>query len=177
MTYVVWQISYATVSDSSQPYFTAIPLLLPWLSRSVLVVAMVSASAMRDICSIRVKPGRLEWRRWLDRTWACSGPNCVGLYWDRSMTYTWEIRQKTNPLNNCNVFRVYKTVHAEKLWKIKLKCIIRTFPNKVVFIYMKNLNSFQQSKSPKTPALFPVSSSLLSKGSRSAMLGVLKSSS
>lgn len=69
-------------------YFPAAPLLLPWLSlRSVLVVAMVSASAMRDICSIRVKPGKLEWRRWLDRTWACSGPKYVGLYWDRSMTY------------------------------------------------------------------------------------------
>lgn len=40
-----------------------VPLLLPWLSRSVLVVAMVSASAMRDICSMRVKPGKLEWRR------------------------------------------------------------------------------------------------------------------
>lgn len=45
-------------------YFLAIPLLLPWLSlRSVLVVAMVSASAMSDICSIRVKPGKLELRR------------------------------------------------------------------------------------------------------------------
>lgn len=42
---------------------------------------------------------------------------------------------------------------------------------------MKILNLFQQSKTSKTPALFPVSSSLLSKGSRSAMLGVLKSSS
>lgn len=40
-----------------------VPLLFPWLSRSVLVVAMVSASAMRDICSIRVNPGKLEWRR------------------------------------------------------------------------------------------------------------------
>lgn len=37
-----------------------VPLLLPWLLRSVLVVAMVSASAIRDICSMRVKPGRLE---------------------------------------------------------------------------------------------------------------------
>lgn len=37
-----------------------IPLLLPWLSKSVLVVAIVSANAMRDICSIRVKPGKLE---------------------------------------------------------------------------------------------------------------------
>lgn len=37
-----------------------LPLLFPWLSTSVLVVAMVSASAIRDICSILVKPGRLE---------------------------------------------------------------------------------------------------------------------
>ena len=65
-----------------------LPWFLLWLSlRSVLVVAIVSASAMRDICSIRVNPGKLEWRRWLDRTWACSGPKYVGLYWDKSITF------------------------------------------------------------------------------------------
>ncbi|TNN59138.1 hypothetical protein EYF80_030672 [Liparis tanakae] len=41
-------------STESRPPFPAVPLLVPWLSlRSVLEVAMVSASAMRDICSMR----------------------------------------------------------------------------------------------------------------------------
>lgn len=75
-------------------YSTVVPLFLAWLSfRSVLVVAMVSARAMSDICSIRVNPGKLEWRRWLDRTWACSGPKYVGLYCDRSITYKRKTRQ------------------------------------------------------------------------------------
>lgn len=45
---------------NSQTHFPVVPLPFPWLSTSVLVVAMVSASAIRDICSILVKPGRLE---------------------------------------------------------------------------------------------------------------------
>ncbi|KFW83672.1 hypothetical protein N305_00246, partial [Manacus vitellinus] len=44
---------------------------------SVLVVATVSAKATRNICSSRVRPGRLECIRWLERTLACSRPNLV----------------------------------------------------------------------------------------------------
>lgn len=100
-------------------YFPAVPLLLPWLSlRSVLVVAMVSASAMRDICSIRVKPGKLEWRRWLERTWACSGPKYVGLYWDRSITYRPGTRQRTVCKMNLVVLLIYKTRHNRERQEI-----------------------------------------------------------
>ncbi|KFO86314.1 hypothetical protein N320_12131, partial [Buceros rhinoceros silvestris] len=53
---------------------------------SVLVVATVSAKATRNICSSRVRPGRLECIRWLERTLACSRPNMIfrGLRYFRS---------------------------------------------------------------------------------------------
>lgn len=39
------------------------------LGTSALVVATVSAKATRNICSSRVRPGRLECMRWLDNTY------------------------------------------------------------------------------------------------------------